>query len=964
MDGAGNVTISAEDDILQNAAGDVTTDGGGGIDFNAGTDSDDGVITMANGAESNTDSGLITFDADGDITLGGVKTSGEVRITSSIGAIVDGGDTFADITASMTALRAGTGIGDSGQLDTVADPTAMNLTIAAETDSGDINVSNTGELIVGTVDSLVGVSVTDTLPIGPTNGVENSGLDEIRLVASTNVRLNAPIVNEDESAIQVIAIADTVQGGVWLATDLSAAAANVTLSGTVAPGGGAPGVLDVTGDFNFPNDSTFDVNLNGTSPGETASDHDQIKVAGEVNIGSNVSLAVDGTFVAAPGSSQTFVIIDNNGTSDAVNGTFDGLAENTIFTATIGGESKSVQISYQGGDGNDVVLTVLSAPIYNFADANFAVDELNAAHTTHTVIVKRSGDTARSSTVDVVLTNGTATSSDYVAGPISLSFDVGELAKTVPIEILGDTLVEANETLGLSLTNFSNAGFAGTVQPTSTLTITDDDSATISIDNVTGGEGNNFEFTVTLSNVVDEAITMQVDTVEGSATASDFVGLSAATLKIGGGGLIQKIIVPTNTDFESESAESFSVLLSNLVTNGRNVSFADAEGLGTILDIPVLAIDDVIVREGDTTNNILVPARISKPLSSDLLVQYVVMPGSATPIGDYETVSGEFTIPAGDTTFDFPISVVGDHSPEANETFTVHITFLQSIGNNVAVSDSQSLVTLENDDELAVMGVKVGSTDWTPEFKAFVDPSGDDFGYPIPTGASQLDPLPWANIDQIQLQFNADISSSFDENLFGLGGFHTPDYSSNIISTVYDSTNFTVTMTLDTFLGDDQLVVVASDILTRASGESLDGEWTTGQPDFPSGDGATGGDFAFRFDVLPGDVDSSGTISSNDGLTSLRLQSQTVGAAFYLAFADIDGNGIISSNDGFFSMRRQGSQRPKGTPTLPTLPLTVRIEPVAAAIAAIEEDDREIGTDDELDSIVEEFAGDLPQLPN
>ena len=131
-----------------------------------------------------------------------------------------------------------------------------------------------------------------------------------------------------------------------------------------------------------------------------------------------------------------------------------------------------------------------------------------------------------------------------------------------------------------------------------------------------------------------------------------------------------------------------------------------------------------------------------------------------------------------------------------------------------------------------------------------------------------------------------------------------------------------------------------------------------------AGDGATGGDFAFRFDVLPGDVDSSGTISSNDGLTSLRLQSQTVGAAFYLAFADIDGNGIISSNDGFFSMQRQGSQRTKGTPTLPTLPLTVSVEPVAAAIAAIEEDDREVGTDDELDSIVEEFAGDLPQLPN
>ena len=52
-------------------------------------------------------------------------------------------------------------------------------------------------------------------------------------------------------------------------------------------------------------------------------------------------------------------------------------------------------------------------------------------------------------------------------------------------------------------------------------------------------------------------------------------------------------------------------------------------------------------------------------------------------------------------------------------------------------------------------------------------------------GADQLDPLPWANINQIQLEFNSDISSSFATNLFGLGGFHTADYHSHITSTVY-----------------------------------------------------------------------------------------------------------------------------------------------------------------------------------
>ena len=266
-------------------------------------------------------------------------------------------------------------------------------------------------------------------------------------------------------------------------------------------------------------------------------------------------------------------------------------------------------------------------------------------------------------------------------------------------------------------------------------------------------------------------------------------------------------------------------------------------------------------------------------------------------------------------------------------------------------------VTIEG---LKINGVKVGSTDWTDTFRMAVDSTGAGFGYPIPTGIPQTAPLPWANINQIQLSFTKDIGNSFDDSLIGLGGFHTADYRPHFSNMTYDSNVFTVTILLDTYLGDDQLVLVASDLLMNASGSSLDGEWITRQSSSESGDGCEGGNFEYRFDVLPGDINQSGAISSNDGFSALRLQSQEVGDPFYLAFADIDGSGRISSNDGFFALARQNTELPKGTPTVPVLPAPARVNSIFAARF-----DRQYPLDfghNELNEIIDQFATDLPPL--
>jgi autotransporter-associated beta strand protein len=97
-------------------------------------------------------------------------------------------------------------------------------------------------------------------------------------------------------------------------------------------------------------------------------DLDQINVVGTVrfNQAVNLSLALEDTFEAG----TQFTILSNDG-ADPISFasadsrlTFGGtpLEEGATFTASMGAEFQSFQISYLGGDGNDVVLTAVPEP--------------------------------------------------------------------------------------------------------------------------------------------------------------------------------------------------------------------------------------------------------------------------------------------------------------------------------------------------------------------------------------------------------------------------------------------------------------------------------------------------------------------------------------------------------------------------------------------------------------------------
>jgi hypothetical protein len=197
-----------------------------------------------------------------------------------------------------------------------------------------------------------------------------------------------------------------------------------------------------------------------------------------------------------------------------------------------------------------------------------------------------------------------------------------------------------------------------------------------------------------------------------------------------------------------------------------------------------------------------------------------------------------------------------------------------------------------------------GGAAWSPAFYSYLFGHGlgdNQLGYSAAGGASQLLSLPWSNVTTISVVFTQDVMINTAAGGLALVG--SPDLpgapSLAGASFIYNSATHTATWVFSAPLTDDKyLLNIPSSAVANQFGQSLDGEWATGSSNFPSGDGAVGGDFAFRFNLLPADVDQNGVVTGVDGnaVRNRLLEDTTV--ASYSPFADVNGDGAITSQDG------------------------------------------------------------------
>ncbi|MFM6677489.1 MAG: Calx-beta domain-containing protein, partial [Microcystis panniformis] len=270
-------------------------------------------------------------------------------------------------------------------------------------------------------------------------------------------------------------------------------------------------------------------------------------------------------------------------------GDFNGDGKSDLATANpSNGGSISILLN-----ADPTATVTITDPSISLTINDVTVTEGNSGTTNAVFTVSLSSAASTVVSVDYATANGTATAgTDYTAIPTTtLTFNPGETSKTITVAVNGDNQVELNETFFLNLSNLQANGSNVTLADNQGQgTINNDDSASIAITDVTVTEGNsgttNAVFTVTLSNPIDTAITLNYATADGTATTADndYIAIATTSLTFNAGETSKTITVAVNGDTKVESNETFFVNLSNLQTNGRNVTIADNQGQGTITD--------------------------------------------------------------------------------------------------------------------------------------------------------------------------------------------------------------------------------------------------------------------------------------------------------------------------------------------------------------------------------------------
>ncbi|MGH8029450.1 MAG: Calx-beta domain-containing protein, partial [Arenimonas sp.] len=294
--------------------------------------------------------------------------------------------------------------------------------------------------------------------------------------------------------------------------------------------------------------------------------------------------------------------------------------------------------------------------------------------------------------------NGTAVDgADYTAAVnVAQSIPAGQLSRTFSIVIKGETVVEPLETLYVNLANVTG-GALGDAQGIGY--IINNDGALIYINDVAVGEGASgtkvMTFTVSLSQVAPGPVTYRISSLNATAVApTDYVEFDLANQAIPQGQLSKTHTVTINGDATVEDTEVFFVN----VRQPTGASVWDGQGIGYILndDGPTLSVPDASVAEGASGTKVMTfTVALSQVAGVPVTFSVATNNTSATAGSDYVALNlTNQTIPAGQLTKTFQVSVNGDTAVEANESFTF------TLGNPTGATlyDRQAIGFIYNDD--------------------------------------------------------------------------------------------------------------------------------------------------------------------------------------------------------------------------------------------------------------------------
>ncbi|MCA9016848.1 MAG: hypothetical protein KDA77_16055, partial [Planctomycetaceae bacterium] len=498
---------------------------------------------------------------------------------------------------------------------------------------------------------------TITVPVGVDNTVE---LDEIFLINLLNLQANdANVVIGDNQAVVTIANDDQAQ---------------ISISDITVAENASTAMLTVTLDHPVDTDVSFDF-ATGDNTAENSADY----------------LSTSGTLTFTPGITSIEIPVS------IVDSELVELDEMFLFDLT------NIQ-----ANGRDVIFanTQATVTIQDDQQAHLTIDDITVSEdeVSGMALLSVSLDRQVDTTISVDYTTNDLTAfnvTDYTTMSGTLTFLPGEQSATIMVPLVNDNSVEGDETFVINLTNLqANGANVAITGNQATVTIEDDDEATISINDISVDEaGVMATLTVSLDKPVETDVSFDYVTSNQTASNPNDYTPQSAPLTFSAGQQSVLINVPIINDDLVEDTETLLVNLTNIFANGANITFADAQGEITIQDNDQssFSINDVSVNEDLGTATLTVSR--NKLVDKTVSVDYATSDDSATDLDDYIATSGTLIFAPNEFSKTIVVPITVEDLVEDNETFFVNLSNLQTNGADVILGDTQGTVTILNDDQ-------------------------------------------------------------------------------------------------------------------------------------------------------------------------------------------------------------------------------------------------------------------------
>ncbi len=707
--GANTATVTIADD--DTATVSITAN-----DPTAAEPGDDGQFTVMMSAASDKDTvinysvaGTAGSGADftalsGSVTILAGSTSAVIDVATIDNAILEDNETvIVTLTGTDdTDVTVSTAPGANTATVTIADDDTASVSITAN-DSAAAEPANDGQFTV----TMSATSDKDTVINYSVTGAAGSGSDFTALSGSVTI-----LAGSTSALIDVVTIDNAIleDNETVIVTLTGTDDSDVTVS--TAPGAN-------TATVTIADDDTATVSIMANDPtAAEPSDDGQFTVT--MSAASDKDTVINYSVTGTAGSGSDFTAL--SGSVTILAGATSALIDVATVDNSILEDDETVIVTLTGTDDSDV--SIDTAPGANTATVTIADDDTTTvAITANDPTAAEPGDDGQftvtmsaASDKDTVINysvTGTAGSgSDFTALSGSVTILVGSTSAVIDVATVDNAILEDNETVIVTLTGTDDADVTVDTAPganTATVTIADDDTATVSItanDPTAAEPDDDGQFTVTMSAASDKDTVINYSVTGTAGSGADFTALSGSvTILAGSTSALIDVATIDNTILEDNE----TVIVTLTGTDDADVTVNTASGANTaavtIADddtatVGISANDPTAAEPGDDGQ---FTVTMSAASDKDTVINYSVT-GTAGSGSDFTALSGSVTILAGATSALIDVATVDNSILEDDETVIVTLTGTDDsdVSIDTAPGANTATVTIADDDTTTV----------------------------------------------------------------------------------------------------------------------------------------------------------------------------------------------------------------------------------------------------------------------